>query len=138
MTSNPADLTTALQRSFKQPPKFTYDQHLRHFLHTHNNDISSGLVTTVIGAGLGFYASKVVRACGVMIGVSILGLEALSRLKWATVDWLSVTNEVIVRSSLVTGSSLGPFPWSWSRRGFVAGLLIGFSLENLGRQSVPN
>lgn len=127
---------TTLDRSLRHSdPKFTYSEHVRHFIHTHNNDVSFGLVTAVIGAGAGYYASRMARGCVLMFGVGILGLEALSRLEWATVDWHSVSTEVTDRCLWLTGSALGPFPWSWARRGFVAGLLIGFSLENVGRNN---
>lgn len=138
MTSNNPEFSDALQRPHKRCPTFTCQQELIHFIHMHNNDTSSGLVTVLIGTGFGYYASKVVRCCGLMIGVGILGLEALSRLRWATIDWHTVSNEFVARSGLVTGSSLGPFSWSWSRRAFVAGLLMGFSLENLSRSNNQN
>lgn len=132
MTASPGicDCNT-LERSTPKSPNFTYDQHMRHFIHSHNNDISSGVITTLVGTGLGYYSSKVVRACGVMIGIGILGLEVLSRFEWAMVDWYTITDELVLRSKMLTGSPLGPFTWSWSRRGFISGLLIGFSLENL-------
>lgn len=136
MNSNKLDLA-ALQRNYKQSQQqFTYEQRMRHYVHSHNNDIPSGLLTAVVGAGFGYFACKTLRACGLMIGVGILGLEALGRLGWATVDWQSVTDMVAVKSSALGGTALGPFAWSWSRRGFVAGLLIGFSLENFGRSKI--